>query len=165
MERRVRIRGLMGVRQPTETARDGADTVQVRAAALLGRFLRPEALRFLRFASVGCSGVLVNMATLWLLHDELGLPLEPSSIIAISLAIVNNFLWNNFWTFRASHILARRVAQFVTISLVGMAINVSVLKGLVHFGNYYLVANLAGILIATAWNFVANSRWTWGDAK
>ncbi len=148
-----------------ETARDTPQTARSRPAALLGRILSPDMLRFLRFATVGGSGVLVNMGMFWLLHDELGLPLEPSSIAAISLAIINNFLWNNFWTFRVSHILARRVAQFATISLVGMAINVTVLKGLVHYGSHPLAANFVGILVATAWNFVANSRWTWGDTN
>ncbi len=138
---------------------------QTRLAALAARVLTPDILRFLRFAIVGGSGVLVNMAALWLLHIYFGFNLGRSSVLAITLAIVNNFLWNNFWTFRVSHILARRVAQFATISLVGMAINVTVLKGLVHYGSHPLAANFVGILVATAWNFLANSRWTWGDAN
>lgn len=137
---------------------------QARYAALRGRILAPDALRFARFCLVGSSGVLVNMGMLRLLHEELGLLLESSSIVAISLAIVNNFLWNNFWTFRASGILPRRAIQFLVISLGGMVINLTVLKMLVYFGSHYQAANLVGILLATGWNFFANSRWTWGDA-
>lgn len=135
---------------------------ETRDTTLFGRILTPEVLRFARFCVVGGSGVFVNMAMLWLLHDELGLPLEPSSLAAISLAIVNNFLWNNFWTFRASGIAPRRLAQFIAISLGGMAINFTVLQLLVDSGVHYLPANLAGILLATGWNFFANARWTWG---
>ncbi len=125
---------------------------------------RPGMLRFLRFGLVGSSGVVINLAALWLFHDELGLPLEPAGMLAVALAIVNNFVWNNYWTFGATGFAARRLARFVAVSLVGMAINVTALKLLVHFGAHYLPADLAGILVATSWNFLANSRWTWGGA-
>ena len=139
-------------------------TGPLRSPALVSRLLRPEygLLRFLRFGLVGGSGVLVNLAALWLLHDELNLPLEPSAVAAVALAIVNNFMWNNFWTFGATGVRPRRVAQFAVISLVGMAINVGILKALVYLGVHYLPADLAGILVATGWNFFANARWTWG---
>lgn len=142
-----------------------------RAATPLARFLTPARLRFLRFGVVGGSGVVVNMTALWLLHVQLGYNLGRSSVAAISLAILNNFLWNNFWTFGARGVQAWRVAQFVVVSLAGMAINVAVLHLLVGAGlalsptlteeQLALPANLVGILVATTWNFFANSRWTW----
>lgn len=122
----------------------------------------PGVLRFLRFGLVGSSGVVINLVALWLFHDELGLPLAPAGALAVALAIVNNFVWNNYWTFGATGFAARRLARFVAVSLVGMAINVTALKLLVHFGAHYLPADFAGILVATSWNFLANSRWTWG---
>ena len=145
-----------------------------RFVTLAGRIVTPELLRFLRFGLVGGSGVAVNMAALWLLHLQLGFNLGRSSVAAIALAIVNNFLWNNFWTFGARGIQARRAGRFVAISLVGMVVNVAVLHALVAAGlalspvlvetQLALPANLAGILVATGWNFLANARWTWGDA-
>ena len=122
----------------------------------------PGTLRFLRFGLVGSSGVAINLAALWLFHDELGLALGPAGVLAVALATVNNFVWNNYWTFGATGFAARRLAQFVAVSLVGMVINVTALKLLVHFGAHYLPADFAGILVATSWNFLANSRWTWG---
>ena len=157
-----------------DEARSGLGTIEApdpvvtrieRLPAPLRRLLRPELLRFLRFGLVGGSGVGVNMFVLWLLHDQFGFALSRSAVVAISLAIANNFLWNNYWTFGASGILRRRVLQFVAISLGGMAINLVVLNILFYFGVHYAPANLAGILVATAWNFYANSRWTWGDEK
>ncbi len=124
----------------------------------------PGVLRFFRFGLVGGSGVVVNLVGIWLLHDELGLPLGLAGVLAVSLAIVNNFLWNNYWTFGATGIAARRLAQFVAVSLVGMAVNVATLTILNRFGIHYLPATLAGIMLATSWNFFANSRWTWGGA-
>lgn len=141
------------------------DTRPARPFAAVERLLRPghPFMRFLRFGIVGGSGVVVNMAALWLLHDELRLAADPAIVLAVGLAIVNNFIWNNYWTFGASGVAPRRVVQFVAISLVGMAINVAVFKVLLHFGVFYLLADLGGIGVAIVWNFIANSRWTWGD--
>ncbi len=136
-----------------------------RLIAPLLRLISPELARFIRFGLVGGSGVVINMLALYLLHDEFGSPLSRSSLLAISLAILNNFMWNNFWTFRATGIQTRRVVQFVAISLVGMVINLAVLNLLFAAGIHYAPANLAGIMVATAWNFYANSRWTWGDEQ
>ena len=136
-----------------------------RLIAPLLRLISPEMARFIRFGLVGGSGVAINMLALYLLHDSLGLRLSRSSIIAISLAILNNFLWNNFWTFRATGVQTRRAVQFVAVSLVGMAINLAVLNLLFAAGIHYAPANLAGIMVATAWNFYANSRWTWGEEQ
>lgn len=133
-----------------------------RFPAPLLRLVSPELLRFIRFGLVGGSGVLVNELVLYLLHDELNFPLTRSMIVAITLAILNNFMWNNFWTFKTTGIQARRLVQFIVISLIGMVINLIVANVLVAQGMHYAVANLAGIALATAWNFYANSRWTWG---
>jgi dolichol-phosphate mannosyltransferase len=144
-----------------------------RAQVALGRLLTPDILRFVRFCIVGGSGVLINMGALWLLHVRLGFNLGRSSVIAISLAIVSNFLWNNFWTFQTQGIQAHRLTKFIVISLVGMAINIAVLHFLVALGAHFaprvnserfvMPSNLIGIIAATGWNFVANSRWTWGS--
>lgn len=58
--------------------------------------------RFLRFGVVGLSGVFVDMILLYLLSDPstLHLGLTRSKIIASEIAVINNFLWNDFWTFR-----------------------------------------------------------------
>lgn len=136
-----------------------------RLIAPLLRLISPEMARFIRFGLVGGSGVGINMLALYLLHDELGLPLSRSAIVAIALAITNNFIWNNFWTFGATGIQPRRLIQFVAVSFVGMVINLIVLNLLFAAGIHYAPANLAGIMVATAWNFYANSRWTWGAER
>jgi dolichol-phosphate mannosyltransferase len=57
--------------------------------------------RFFRFGVVGFSGVFVDMIMLYLLSDPstLGWGLTRSKILASEVAIVNNFLWNDAWTF------------------------------------------------------------------
>ena len=127
--------------------------------------------RFLRFGLVGGSGVFVDMGALYLLHDpkRLALPLVTAKLISAQLAIINNFAWNETWTFAdraALHPGARerwiRFARFELICLTGVAITVAVLSFCVRrLELHYLLANAIAIGVGTAWNFLVNLRWNW----
>lgn len=56
--------------------------------------------RFIRFILVGFSGMAVDMGMLYVLYDLLGIGLTRSAILAAEMAIVNNFFWNDRWTFK-----------------------------------------------------------------
>ena len=46
--------------------------------------------------------------------------------------------------------------------LAGLGVNIAVLWTLTSvFGVYYLLSNLAGIAVATLWNYLVNFWWTW----
>jgi putative flippase GtrA len=115
------------------------------------------------FLVVGGSGVLVNSVALHLLYGLLGLPFIVASAVSVELAIVNNFLWNDLWTFaRSRGSRARRFARFNTASLVALAITTSSAWLLVHgMGLHYLVANMIGIGLASVCNFATSVCWTW----
>lgn len=135
----------------------------------LWRLRQHQGARLTRVSSfllVGGSGVLVNSVALFLLFQRAHLPLLVASALSAELAIVNNFYWNNRWTFRRPRLSWRRFAQFNLVSLAGLLISTCTLGVLVRYlGLYYLAANLLGIALATAWNFAANSFWTWGGAR
>jgi dolichol-phosphate mannosyltransferase len=125
--------------------------------------------RILRFAVVGCSGIVVNTGLLWILTRFAGIYYLVSSIIAIEFSILNNFLWNDRWTFgggsgHKGRSLAGRVALFHAVSAGGAAINWVILLVLTQFiGVYYLMSNLAGILAGFVWNYLMNRHVTWRD--
>ena len=120
-----------------------------------------------KFGLVGLSGIVVNMGVLWYLTEFVGFYYLVASLFAIELSILNNFLWNDIWTFRAAgeHKLTsrwHRVLSFHIVSAGGLIINMGILYLLTSiFGVYYLVSNLIGILVAFAWNFFVNRRVTW----
>ncbi|MBU7586225.1 MAG: glycosyltransferase [Nostoc sp. TH1S01] len=127
--------------------------------------------RFLRFGLVGLSGVFVDMVILYLLSDPstLALPLTRSKIIAGEIAIFNNFLWNDAWTFadvamqqQEWHHRAKRFLKFNVVCLAGLLINVLVLNLVFNFviPNRY-IANLIAIAVATVWNFWVNLKLSW----
>jgi dolichol-phosphate mannosyltransferase len=128
--------------------------------------------RFIRFGLVGLSGVFVDMALLYLLSDSstLGWGVTRSGVIAGEVAIINNFLWNDRWTFGDIVSQQRRITQrlkrfvkFNIICLVGMVLSkILVLNLLFNFviRNQY-VANLIAIAVATIWNFWVNLKLSW----
>ena len=132
--------------------------VRLRLSAL-------STLRFMRFALVGASGVVVDMALLFLLSDprSLGLGLTRSKIVAAELAIINNFLWNDAWTFRdlvgarrgPRHKL-RRLLKFNAVCGIGLVLNVVLLNiqfNVLHINRY--VANLIAIGVVTVVELLA----------
>jgi len=128
------------------------------------------AARFVRFGVVGASGVVVDMSVLYLMHDPRGLaqPLVASKVVAAQLAIVNNFIWNERWTFAdrvrdttwRDHLV--RFLRFELICLVGLGLNVLILQFCARtLGLHYLIANAVAIGAVTIWNFALNLRWNW----
>ncbi|MDB9444872.1 glycosyltransferase [Anabaena sp. CS-542/02] len=127
--------------------------------------------RFLRFGLVGLSGVFVDMAILYLLSDPttLALPLTRSKILAGEIAICNNFIWNDAWTFadvsKNQQQWSQRLKRFLKfniICLAGLVLNVLVLNLVFNFliPNRY-IANLIAIAVATIWNFWVNLKLSW----
>lgn len=126
-----------------------------------------EWLKILRFGFVGLSGIFVNTGLLYALTEIAGLYYLFSAAIAIEASIVNNFVWNDIWTFKSARDLrfGRRISRFGSfqaVSIGGLVINMGILYLLAEVaGVYYLVANLVGIFVAFVWNYMVNRHITW----
>ena len=141
---------------------------------LLGWLLR---CRFVKFGTVGTSGVFVNLALLYISQEYLfafvsspGTRLNASLAVAIFCSTANNFAWNRMWTWgdRRKWYAKPLVLQFCQYALacwVGIALQVTITKLLVATGLYYLFSNLAAIALAGAFNFIANDLWTFSRLK
>jgi dolichol-phosphate mannosyltransferase len=131
--------------------------------------------RFPRFAAVGLSGVGVDMALLFLLSDghALGWGLTQSKVLAAEAAIVNNFVWNDAWTFRdvatklgGGTARLKRFARFNLICAMGLALSVLLLALQVDvLGINRYVANAVAIALVTAWNFWMNKAFSWAPPE
>ena len=123
-----------------------------------------------RFLVVGASGVVVNNAALFTFYQLLRFPLVIASTVAVILSIINNFVWNDRWTFQQRHsahsLAIRRFVRFGAASLGGLVLTTLMLWLLVNYlGVQYLVANLCAIGAGMACNFIAQSTWTYGRGR
>ncbi|MEA5536953.1 GtrA family protein [Crocosphaera sp. XPORK-15E] len=132
--------------------------------------------RFLTFGLVGFSGIFVDMAVLYLLHDPttLNWGLTRSKIIAVGVAIINNFFWNDAWTFgdisdreKGCRKKIKRFFKFYLICLTGGILNVLLLNIFYNLFDVKMIpkseyiANLMAIAIVTIWNFSLNLKFNW----
>ncbi|MEA3286744.1 MAG: GtrA family protein [Candidatus Marinimicrobia bacterium] len=122
--------------------------------------------RFVTFTFVGISGIVVNNAILFYAKEYLFVPIAIASLIAIQLAIFNNFIWNRrfTWTDRKMtgiQAIWTGLLKFTAVSWVAGALNWIILLVLTHYaGLYYILANLIAILIASILNYFLNDLWT-----
>ena len=63
---------------------------------------RRERIRFLKFSFVGITGAIVDFGVMNLLRLALDLPLVWAQAISFVCAVINNFLWNRYWTYPES---------------------------------------------------------------
>jgi dolichol-phosphate mannosyltransferase len=109
------------------------------------------------------------MFILYLLREYVGLGLTRSAIWAAEVAIINNFYWNDRWTFgdisRSQRGWSKKIRRFLKFNLIcflGVVLNVLLLNLLYNLFNMneYL-ANLIAIAAVTLWNFWLNLKLSW----
>jgi dolichol-phosphate mannosyltransferase len=112
--------------------------------------------------------VFVDLGVFYLLRSQ-DLGLTTSAGISGEVAIINNFLWNDFWTF--ADISSRqpgkrqrieRLVKFNIICLAGLVLNISIVNlffNILHINEY--VAKLIAIAAVTVWNFWINLKLSW----
>ncbi len=127
-----------------------------------------EVLRFLKFCTVGLSGILVNEGLLWVLTELMKIYYIISSLISVEVSILSNFTFNELWTFkdriksRRARKVLMRIMKYNIVSLGGLVINVMTLWFLTSFCKmHYLISNIFGIILATAWNYSLSVSWAW----
>jgi len=123
--------------------------------------------QLLRYLAVGASGVLVQLSVLQALLTS-GMNGSVPVALAIGAAMISNFGLNNLWTFRAQQLVGSAfgwgLARFMMVSTVGALLNLGTTMSLHALtGRTLLLTSLAGIGVATLWNFEMNRRWTWSS--
>ncbi len=133
---------------------------------------------FIRFCLVGLTGVVVDLGIFYILREVLGLRFTRSLIISAEVAIVNNFLWNDLWTFadiaRKQPGGKQRIKRFLKFNLVclsGLILQALIANFVFNFfklndelNNFIhidVLAKLIAIILVTLWNFWFNSKLNW----
>lgn len=134
-------------------------------------FHEKEIRRFVKFCLVGASGVLINMFFLWFLTEKVGMYYLVSSLIAIEISILSNYVLNDLWTWydrgkEGKKEYFKRMVQYNISATFATVTNLLILWILTElFHMYYLTSNILGILCGTLLNFFINDRWTFKHKK
>jgi dolichol-phosphate mannosyltransferase len=137
----------------------------------LGRLARStgQLRSWLRYAAVGFSGAVVNVAALTFLVERRAWPISAALAVAIPLALLNNFFWNWLFTFRTSHALRvepragvfSRLVHYGEVCATGVALNASLTLLLNWRGVLLPLASAAGVTLGGAWNLLFNVPAIW----
>jgi putative flippase GtrA len=121
--------------------------------------------QLVRFATVGASGYVVNLATYTLCLHVVGLHYLAAGTVAFVVAVTNNFIWNRHWTFRARGGHAGfQAARFFAVSVAAFLFSLGMLEVLVGgLGVDKVLAQAIAIVTATPLNFVGNKLWSFRD--
>jgi putative flippase GtrA len=133
------------------------------ARARAGRALRHPAnwLQLAKFATVGATGYIVNLAVYAALVRGAGWHYAVAATVSFLVAVTNNYLWNRLWTFRdqRGHV-AFQGLRFLTVAGVAYAANLGILSLLIAFGMDKVLAQAIAIVLVTPMNFVGNKLWS-----
>ncbi len=129
-----------------------------------------ELERFLKFATVGAIGMVVDLTILNLLIKVAGFALLIANSISFSTAVISNFTWNRLWTFPESRErpVATQLGQFAIVNIIGLGINNLVLwlvyqalRQFIADPFDYNLAKIAAIGVVLFWNYGVNRLWTY----
>lgn len=119
-------------------------------------------IKFIKFAVVGASGVLVDFAITFLAKEKLGIQKYVANALGFCFAATTNFFLNRNWTFENDDPrVTEQFIKFFLIATVGLGLN-TVMIWFAHQRkkyNFYLAKAIA-IALVMFWNFIANFLYT-----
>jgi dolichol-phosphate mannosyltransferase len=119
-------------------------------------------LQLIRFAAVGASGYVVNLAVFAACVHLLAIDYRLAAVIAFVVSVINNFWWNRHWTFdaRGGHAMFQG-ARFFTVSVLAFGFTYVVLVALVDGAGFSkVVAQAIAIAAGTPLSFVGQKLWS-----
>ncbi len=128
--------------------------------------------QFAQFIATGLSGLVIGLATMWLLIDRLGCSVRVATAVMLVITFVYNFVLNHKITFRGSQenglmclgkfIFSRAATSYLNwvgvVWLVSLRLNLTF--GPLHLCRmHYVVANTLSVGAITIINFVVSKNW------
>jgi len=124
-----------------------------------------EFIVFIKYSTVGIIGTALDVGSLYVFVDILHIPVLVAAAMSFTLAVVNNFILNKFWTFgHAGRNVRKQFIKFFIVSIVGLVLTEICMVFFVYLlGIWYIAAKLMTSAIVLMWNFLANKNWTFTD--
>lgn len=119
-------------------------------------------LKFLKFCTIGFSGMIIDFGTTWILKEKFRVNKYVANSIGFTIAATSNYMLNRLWTFHSENQqILPEYFLFMLFSVAGLVIN-NIVIYMLHEKlkmNFYL-AKLLAIGVVTLWNFVMNYLFT-----
>ena len=128
-------------------------------------------LKISKFLVVGSLGSVTNIVIFYVLVDLLSYDPIIISIFSFFIASIQNYTLNHYWTFLGlgddDHISIKSYVKYLIITLIGLIINLIVLKLIIFYFNPELkvIAQLLGIISGTITNYLGAKNWVFNAKR
>lgn len=114
-----------------------------------------------KFCIIGTMNAAITYITLFLL-SELGVNELLANFIGYILVLINSFLWSRFWIFKSQNKnILKEIIFFVSAFFLAYLLQFTSFSILVRIFNInQYLANLIGLVVFGATNFIANKKIT-----
>jgi dolichol-phosphate mannosyltransferase len=163
--RTIEIPYTFGSRQHGESKLDSMVALDFLGLVLAKLTHDAVSLRFLLFAMVGGTGLVVHLATLFIAHEIFQMPFAEAQAAGALVAMTSNFILNNFLTYRDQRLkgfaILRGLLLFYLVCGVGLLANVGVAFAVFDQEPIWWLAGLAGALMGVVWNYAMSGMFVW----
>ena len=140
----------------------------------------PSILQFIKFSLIGGLNTIIDFSVLnflmWLTKIYQGSLILLFNTISFTIAVINSYLWNKYWTFqeKGRKGIPVQFLKFLTISIIGVAINSSIVFSITTFispipgfsrGIWANLAKAIATIVGLIWNFLGYKFWAFKIKK
>jgi dolichol-phosphate mannosyltransferase len=140
----------------------GLEYLQLLADKLIGGIIPP---RFVLFALVGASGVLLHLSVLYAMLAGARMEFRWAQLAATVVVMTTNFFLNNALTWRDYRLKGAAaiggLLRFYAACSIGALLNLQVASAAKNYGMPWYVAGFAGLVVGSVWNFAVTAATTW----
>lgn len=125
-----------------------------------------ERVEFFKYFIVGISGFLLDVGSLFVLKEYLGLRPVVAVIINQPFIVVGMFYFYKKWSFKADGVTNKQFVRFVVVSAANYLISALWIYAFHDkMGMHYILARIFNIILAVSWNFVIYKFWVYRAEK
>jgi putative flippase GtrA len=123
-----------------------------------------------KFGLIGVTNFVVDLGIfslfIWATSIVEGSSIILFNIISVSVAIINSYIWNKFWSFEEKSldetIVRKQFFQFIAVSVAGLILNTIVTYTLNEMGNGFgiekttwaIISKASASVVVLVWNFL-----------
>lgn len=131
--------------------------------SLFVKFVRSS---FVKYAFVGCLGLVVDMGLFYLMYEMLHINYIVSNLVSSSLAVVHNFFLNSWITFKVKDKLLLRFISFYSVAVAGMVLSSGMLAVMIDgLSMNSMIAKAISVFFVALLQYFINKKLTFGEKK
>lgn len=121
-------------------------------------------VQFFKYFLVGFSGLFLDMGTLVLFKEWLGLGAVLGVVLNQLVVMPYNFFLNKYWSFKNKSFPHKQLVRYLSLMGGNYLFSVGAMQ-LVHdvWGGDYRLVRLGTIMVMVTWNFLLYKHWVYRD--